>query len=64
VVGALVSLPSTRSRTARFTSVQVYNQFGSRVLREMAREVAIRASLNFLEAGDFVIPGLQPSAAR
>ena len=59
VVGALVSLPGSRAVTDRFTSVRVYNRLGSRALREMGREVAVRASLRFLAAGDFSIPGLE-----
>jgi ER-bound oxygenase mpaB/B'/Rubber oxygenase, catalytic domain len=59
VVGALVSLPPSRAVTARFTSVRVYNQIGSRALRAMGREVAVRASLSFLKAGDLTVPGLE-----
>ncbi len=58
VVGAIVSLPRSRALTEQFTSMYVYNRAGSRVLRSMGRDIAIRAAMRFLDKGDFIIPGI------
>ena len=58
VVGAIVSLPRSRALTEQFTSMYVYNRAGSRVLRSMGRDIAIRTAMRFLDKGDFIIPGI------
>ena len=55
---SLSLLPKRHYRTGRFTSVSAPNPIAGRVLRTMANEVTLRASLRFIDNPNFVFPAV------
>ncbi|MET0324940.1 MAG: oxygenase MpaB family protein [Ilumatobacteraceae bacterium] len=51
-------LPKRQHRTGRFTSVTSPNPISARVLRSLANEVTLRASLQFIDDPNFVFPAV------
>ena len=54
---SLTLLPKREMKVARFTSVRTPNKLAGRVLRTLANEVTVRASVHLNQKYDFKVPG-------